>query len=84
MCNLQTERIRLNTLQWFSAECLCVAGRQTLPCYLASEPHMPNTDLEVHDKYTGKVAYRVAQATAEDIKRCAPRTSRLHRLGALV
>ena len=32
---------------------------------------MPNADLEVYDKYTGKVAYRVAQATAEDIDRCA-------------
>ena len=71
----------MNTLHWPSAECLCVAGRQTLPCYLASEPHMPNTDLEVHDKYTGKVAYRVAQATAEDIKRCAPCTSKLDCLG---
>ena len=32
---------------------------------------MPNADLEVEDKYTGKVAYRVAQATADDIDKCA-------------
>lgn len=45
---------------------------QTLPFYLAGEPRTPNTDLLVYDKFTGKVAYRVAQATAEDIDKCAP------------
>ncbi len=45
---------------------------QTLPFYLAGEACTPNTDLEVHDKFTGKVAYRVAQATADDIDKCAP------------
>ena len=42
-----------------------------LPFYLAGEACTPNTDLEVHDKFTGKVAYRVAQATADDIDKCA-------------
>ena len=46
-------------------------GVQTWPFYLAGEPQMPNADLEVEDKYTGKVAYRVAQATADDIDKCA-------------
>ena len=32
----------------------------------------PNTDLLVDDKYTGKIAYRVAQAKAADIDRYAP------------
>lgn len=32
------------------------------PYYLANEPHQPNTDLAVEDKYTGKVATRVAMA----------------------
>ena len=32
----------------------------------------PNTDLLVDDKYTGKIAYRVAQAKAADIDRHAP------------
>jgi len=45
---------------------------QTLPFYLAGEACTPNTDLEVHDKFTGKVAYRVAQATTDDIDKCAP------------
>ena len=30
------------------------------PFYLANEPHSPNADLEVKDKYTGEVATRVA------------------------
>lgn len=32
------------------------------PYYLANEPRQPNTDLEVEDKYTGKVATKVAMA----------------------
>jgi hypothetical protein len=30
-----------------------------------------NTDLLVDDKFTGKIAYRVAQAKAADIDKCA-------------
>lgn len=37
------------------------------PFYLANEAVMPNTDLEVIDKYTGEVAARVAQAGEEAI-----------------
>jgi len=33
------------------------------PLYLNNEAQQPNTDLEVTDKFTGKVAFRVAQAT---------------------
>jgi acyl-CoA reductase-like NAD-dependent aldehyde dehydrogenase len=32
------------------------------PYYVANEPHAPNTQLEVTDKYTGEVAARVALA----------------------
>ena len=39
------------------------------PFYLANVPEQPNTDLEVTDKYTGKVATRVALADASDIDR---------------
>ncbi|KAK9840915.1 hypothetical protein WJX81_000140 [Elliptochloris bilobata] len=46
-----------------------VDGVKTWPFYLGGEPQAPNADLEVYDKYTSKVAYRVAQATAEDIER---------------
>ncbi len=37
------------------------------PLYLANKPIMPNTDLEVTDKYTGRVATRVAMADPEII-----------------
>jgi aldehyde dehydrogenase (NAD+) len=37
------------------------------PYYLANEAHQPNTDLEVTDKYSGKVATRVALADAAAI-----------------
>ncbi len=37
------------------------------PLYLANEAKQPNSDLEVTDKYTGKVAFRVAQADAATI-----------------
>ena len=37
------------------------------PYYLANKPQQPNTDLEVTDKYTGKVVTRVAQADAKAI-----------------
>jgi hypothetical protein len=39
------------------------------PFYLGSEPQEPNHDLEVLDKYTQKVAYRVAKASSQDIDR---------------
>src|SRR3954467_11193959 len=41
--------------------------KDTYPLYLANEPKQPNADLEVTDKYTGKVAFRVAQADAATI-----------------
>lgn len=37
------------------------------PLYLANEAQQPNTDLEVTDKFTGKVAFRCAQADAATI-----------------
>ena len=36
--------------------------QETWPYWLAGEPHAPNYDLEVTDKYTGEVATRVAMA----------------------
>ncbi len=38
------------------------------PFYLAGEPCLPNRDLEVFNKYTGKVAARVAVPDAGDIE----------------
>jgi len=38
--------------------------RDSYPLYLANEAQSPNLDLEVTDKYTGKVATRVALANA--------------------
>ncbi|HEX8191848.1 MAG TPA: aldehyde dehydrogenase family protein [Allosphingosinicella sp.] len=40
----------------------------TYPLYLANEPRQPNADLEVTDKYTGEVAFRVALADAATIE----------------
>jgi acyl-CoA reductase-like NAD-dependent aldehyde dehydrogenase len=40
---------------------------ETYPYYLANKPVFANTDLEVTDKYTGKVATRVALADAKAI-----------------
>lgn len=37
------------------------------PLYLANEAQQPNADLEVTDKFTGKLAFRVAQADAATI-----------------
>ena len=34
--------------------------RESYPFYLANRAEMPNTDLEVIDKYSGEVATRVA------------------------
>jgi acyl-CoA reductase-like NAD-dependent aldehyde dehydrogenase len=44
-----------------------VALRDSYPLYLANEAQTPNLDLEVTDKYTGKVATRVALADAKTI-----------------
>jgi acyl-CoA reductase-like NAD-dependent aldehyde dehydrogenase len=41
--------------------------KETYPLYLANEAKQPNADLEVTDKYTGKVAFRCAQADAATI-----------------
>src|ERR1700733_10442090 len=43
------------------------ALKDSYPYYLANEARSPNQDLEVTDKYTGKVATRVAQADAAAI-----------------
>ena len=40
---------------------------KTYPYYLANKPRQPNTDLDVHDKYTGRIATRVALADARTI-----------------
>jgi acyl-CoA reductase-like NAD-dependent aldehyde dehydrogenase len=41
--------------------------KDVYPLYLANEAKQPNADLEVTDKFTGKVAFRVAQADAATI-----------------
>ena len=41
--------------------------QETYPYYLANKPEIPNTDLEVADKYTGEAATRVAMADAATI-----------------
>jgi acyl-CoA reductase-like NAD-dependent aldehyde dehydrogenase len=41
--------------------------RDTYPLYLANEAKQPNADLEVTDKYSGKVAFRLAMADAATI-----------------
>jgi len=41
--------------------------KDTYPLYLANAAKQPNVDLEVTDKYTGKVAFRVAMADAATI-----------------
>jgi acyl-CoA reductase-like NAD-dependent aldehyde dehydrogenase len=43
------------------------ALKPTYPLYLANEAQQPNTDLAVTDKFTGKVATRVALADAKTI-----------------
>jgi acyl-CoA reductase-like NAD-dependent aldehyde dehydrogenase len=42
--------------------------KDTYPLYLANAAEQPNADLEVTDKYTGKVAFRVAMADAATIE----------------
>ncbi|WP_337189112.1 aldehyde dehydrogenase family protein [Phenylobacterium sp.] len=46
---------------------MAAALRDSYPLYLANEAQTPNLDLEVTDKYTGKVATRVALADARTI-----------------
>lgn len=46
-----------------------VAAASQLPFYLAGKAQMPNNDLLVMDKYTGKVAYAVAKASEQDVER---------------
>lgn len=41
--------------------------KDVYPLYLNNKAEQPNTDLEVTDKFTGKVAFRVAQADAATI-----------------
>ena len=41
--------------------------KDVYPLYLANEARQPNADLEVTDKYTGEIAFRVAQADAATI-----------------
>src|ERR687892_957846 len=41
--------------------------KDAYPLYLANEAKQPNADLEVTDKYSGEVAFRVAQAEAATI-----------------
>ena len=41
--------------------------KDVYPLYLANEAKQPNADLEVTDKYSGEVAFRVAQADAKTI-----------------
>ena len=41
--------------------------QSSFPYYLANEPHSPNTDLDVTDKFTGEVATQVAMADAQTI-----------------
>ncbi len=41
--------------------------KDVYPLYLANEAQQPNTDLAVTDKFTGEIAFRVAQADAKTI-----------------
>jgi acyl-CoA reductase-like NAD-dependent aldehyde dehydrogenase len=43
--------------------------KEKYPFYLANKPEMPNTELKVVDKYTGKIATRVAVADEHTIDR---------------
>jgi acyl-CoA reductase-like NAD-dependent aldehyde dehydrogenase len=42
--------------------------KDVYPLYLNNKAQQPNADLEVTDKYTGKLAFRVAQANAATIE----------------
>jgi acyl-CoA reductase-like NAD-dependent aldehyde dehydrogenase len=41
--------------------------KSTYPLYLNNKAHQPNADLEVTDKFTGEIAFRVAQADSATI-----------------
>ncbi|HTH28394.1 MAG TPA: aldehyde dehydrogenase, partial [Sphingobium sp.] len=41
--------------------------KSVYPLYLNNKAQQPNADLEVTDKFTGEVAFRVAQADAATI-----------------
>src|SRR3954453_13380104 len=41
--------------------------KSTYPLYLANEAKQPNADLAVTDKFTGEIAFHVAQADATTI-----------------
>lgn len=62
------------------------ALKDAYPLYLANVAQTPNLDLEVTDKYTGKVATRVAQADAKTIEAgiqaCVEATEPMARLPA--
>ena len=45
------------------------------PYYLANEPVQGTEQLEVTDKYSGQVAYRVSVASSEEISRCVCQVS---------
>jgi acyl-CoA reductase-like NAD-dependent aldehyde dehydrogenase len=47
-----------------SPQAICML-KKTYPYYLANQPQQPNADLDVLDKYTGKVATRVAVPDAK-------------------
>ena len=43
--------------------------RKSYPYYLANQPQQPNTDLAVRDKYSGKIATRVAVPDAKAVEK---------------
>ena len=43
--------------------------RKSYPYYLANQPQQPNTDLVVRDKYSGKIATRVAVPDAKAVEK---------------
>ena len=49
---------------------------KTYPYYLANKARQPNTDLEVRDKYSGKVATRVALADAKTVEKAIAAASK--------
>lgn len=51
------------------ASCCVQEEAKAFPFYLANEPVYANEELQVTDKYTKKVAYKVAVASPEDIDR---------------
>lgn len=47
----------------------CCMQVPSYPYYLANEPVQGQQQLEVTDKYSGQVAYRVSVASSEEISR---------------